>query len=375
MKIVDLFEMRTDNEDYRDLDRHDRWLAKYTYENLDKWPASETIDTLLTRYPSNKQKIYRGLNFRTKDKFDDFMESLDGDVLTTSSISSWAHDHDSAYQFSIVRPTYFPDEETFKQEKIAREKGEVIRGYCGVILTTTVEQGQGIDVSKSRLGHEPEIILPAGKYKVDVHIERTFSEQFARGDLTTDKFAEMISKTDDLIGDSKTANIWKHILINQQDNLSEENKEKIFSIMKEKSDATIVRYDSYNEGIPTSGVKSEMYDGEVYFNYFQIFFNYAIDGLYPKSRNSDVKRVACEILNKFYQAMDKYPNAYIENGQVQPLVQLCGKEQEYKLFLRDRIGKRYQELNSREHNKTIKTRDQIYKQAKMIELLFKQLRF
>ena len=42
-----------------------RWLAKYTYEGVDKYPNKKTIDYLLKNFPCKSGDIYRGMNFYT----------------------------------------------------------------------------------------------------------------------------------------------------------------------------------------------------------------------------------------------------------------------------------------------------------------------
>lgn len=190
--------MRTDSEDFRNLDSADKWLAKYTYESLDKWPSREIIDDLLERYPNQiNRKVYRGINFNDKEHFDKFIEATANGYYESHGISSWGPDNRGVRNFALTQPTYFLNREVMMSHSDAQNRGEEVTGYRGVIISTTLQPGEAIDVDSSGLGHESEYILPPGKYRIEIEQIKRFDHQLADNETTLDKLVLNATTTSD----------------------------------------------------------------------------------------------------------------------------------------------------------------------------------
>ncbi len=173
-----------------DIDRYSgdpsiSWLKKYLHQGLDKWPSDAIINELLVKFGNDERiTIYRGMNFRSKDEWNKFMNDFDGKRYKVNGISSWSPDKLTAQQFAHVRPTYFPDKETFEQERTAREDNEKLRGYRGVIIKSIVEPHSVIDIRKSGVGYENEVLLPTGTYDCEIiDVIKPYRETVENGEV------------------------------------------------------------------------------------------------------------------------------------------------------------------------------------------------
>lgn len=164
-----------DGDDY--LDDADKWLKKYTYEGLDKWPREEIIGYLLSAYSNRSDMVlYRGMNFDTEKDFNNFMQSVKSGKLETGSITSWSRSKSTAWQFAVTRPTYFLNYELMSADSKRKKEREYMLGYRGVVLKTNIKAGEGIDVSRSDFAKEDEVILVPGTYSVEVEEVKPFKD-------------------------------------------------------------------------------------------------------------------------------------------------------------------------------------------------------
>ena len=215
-------EMRPDSDEYYALDRADKWLAKYTYENLDKWPNKEVLQTLVQRYPISKpMKIYRGMNFSTKELWDEFAKEINTGSLTFGGISSWGRNNEHVEQFAVTKPSYGLNLDTMREYSASQKEMEYISGYRGVIVETIATPSTAIDVSSSKLGHEDEIILIPGTYEVKI-----FKELKKYKDSMTD------INVDDVITSDSTSRYDKgfkdYVLHHHTDKLGDRAKHHLF---------------------------------------------------------------------------------------------------------------------------------------------------
>lgn len=186
-----IVEMRP-GEERDNLDPYDSWLAKFCYENLDKWPSQKTFDLLCRRYPVEEPTaVFRGMNFSTKEDYDDFMTMIaDGVLDTNGTATSWGRTPSEVENFALTRPSYILNRETMQAHDDARRRGEVVTGYRGLILRAVVGPGQGIDVNKSRVGHESEIIT-RGKIAVTIEqVLKTYQDLVDDEEMDFDAAAE-----------------------------------------------------------------------------------------------------------------------------------------------------------------------------------------
>jgi hypothetical protein len=206
------------------------FLKKYVDNPINRWLSAERFDNILSYFPYQGGKLYRGMNFLTQESYEKFLADLQDGVVKTSSITSWTRSVDTASQFAITRPTYYLNAELAAAETAREKAGEHMIGYRGVILSTTVPAGVGIDVNQSGVGAEDEIILPAGDYKIQIAKEfKPFAQQMAGRDpndilLTIDqkKFQS----------DSETQKMFQYLIRNNEpDKFSPASKHKIFQLV------------------------------------------------------------------------------------------------------------------------------------------------
>jgi hypothetical protein len=365
-----LREMRTDSDRFRSLPSWDKWLARYTYEGLDRWPTREIIDRLLALYPNDKEMtLLRGLNFDTKEQYDTFMASIQDNVIDCQGITSWSPDRETAWEFTNTKKTYFPSYEIMKNDRDAINAGEKVRGYRGVLLKTTIAPNTGIDVNVSHLGHESEVILPSGQYKVEVILNKTFKDQFQDGDLVLSRIFKEIKSRDHLQGDT-----WEYITRSQISSLTQAQKTKILKLMTAEARDVIEHVKAFDKSDKLfRDPRSVMFDGVAYFGYDRLFFHYNEVGLFPENSEQAVKKVAVLILRRFFDFADRYPDYFLEANGMSELAKIAGKNQELTKRINQRVAGKYKDANSRENLQKIKTERDIAEFKAGIKVLFDQI--
>lgn len=148
--------------------------------------SNSVVEEAISYYYPNVEPLilYRGLNFTTQKKYESFIEQIHNGILTTNSPTSWSKSKTIAEEFAKSKQfnlssggsSYFLDE--FK--KAESVDGGGISGYRGILLTTRIKPNEGLDLDKHKLNvSEREVILPEGKYKVDVIEIKTFKDEYA----------------------------------------------------------------------------------------------------------------------------------------------------------------------------------------------------
>jgi hypothetical protein len=231
-EIMDLVERYYD-DDYSNLEAHDRWLKSYTYDGMDKYPSDRVVADLLDYYPNDKEStIYRGLNFESKEEFDKFMNSIKSGEMETGSITSWSPSKSTAWQFAVTRPTYFLNFELMSADSERRKQREYMLGYRGVILKTTVKPGDAVDVTKSDYSKENEMILPPGTYEVEVEEIKPFKDLVKEQDPSE----VVLGLTPEDIGkDTFNAQFFKYIIFHQFD-ISDKAKDHLYNLVKPRGE-------------------------------------------------------------------------------------------------------------------------------------------
>lgn len=141
--------------------------------------TNDYVETLAHRYPYDGGYLYRGLHFDTQEQFDRFMESIADGKITTSGMSSWTKSEDTAKSFSMMKMTYEPNLSIMMADKKRQNAGDYMTGFEGVVIKTKVPRDVGLDVTKTDIGAEGEVILPAGSYPVEiVHNSVPYSRQY-----------------------------------------------------------------------------------------------------------------------------------------------------------------------------------------------------
>lgn len=331
------------------------WLKKYTLEGMDAFPDSDVIERLVAAHPHAGGTLYRGLNFSSKNQFDNFVASTeDFTKLESGGVSSWTRLDGTAQNFSITRPTYFLNSELMEAESKKNREHDYMIGYAGVVLAIDVGAGIGIDVNTTIYSKEDEVILPPGSYKIRLHkVLHPFMHSINESNV-----AEEFLSIGSLEGRENSHNQQKfNHIINRFDNFTDEMKSHLFkSIMKSmptlETQVSMGKcHDSvsgrFRDSIP------QIYVG---WNVPAEFFECA-DKFLPEDRKSiqDQLAGACEELDaKFAQAtsgmdwenqhfelqLDRSLETAIEAGQIRP---------KFAKTINEGVVKFYNRMNSLSH--------------------------
>lgn len=316
MRLSELFEAT----DY--LDSADEWLKKYTYENLDKWPDDYILKTLVKRYPIDEDRtIYRGLNFFTKEEYEKFVTSIRSGYINISGISSWSEEKSQAEQFAVTRPTYFLNRELMQAEDERSKNFEHITGYRGVIISVSDIKGRGIDVNSSRLGHESEVILIPGKYKITgIEEIKTFKDTIEKANVESN----ILSLTRDAIYDQGKQNkLFNYIINKHKDDLTDKAKDHLFNISKPVDEYIIFeKRKDYDRNLKEIGQKVD-----VYVPYS--FFEFAKKGIFTPKGEKAAQLIAQRALQEFVRTLPEFKGMTVSASQVGSMADWIGRGSEY----------------------------------------------
>lgn len=336
-----IFEDEEDDR-YEGLDDADSWLKKYTLENLDKWPNKDIQATLAQRYPVDQPTIiYRGLNFATKELWEKFQNAIKSGTMETGSISSWAPNPEEAESFALTKPTYFLDKELMQAETEKSKNKEMLSGYRGVILKTTVDKGQGIDVRKSKHGHESEIILLPGTYQVAIHeVVKRFKDQLEDGD--TDINREILSMgNEDLYGEKKKTKFFHYIMHHHINELSDEARHHLFTLMQPPK---LFAYDK----VPVNSFRNDPTERQKFhFHYPSTYYQYAMSGLFTSKDTGVALKQAKQTVSAFVKLLDKHSDYDLVANKLSAVAKWCGMESQYARAMQKKVKGEYDTLQQK----------------------------
>lgn len=380
MKVRTLFEMRPDSSEFKRLDPPNKWLALYTYDPRNKHPSSEIIAKLLKRYPAQAGVIYRGINFDTKAQYQTFMEEIQDGVMKTRRVTSWTQSEDQSEQFAITQPSYQLSLSTMTDYRDMQDNKETVAGYRGVILQTTIEAGQGIDVNKSKLGHESEVILPPGSYQVKIHRElKRWGEMAENGELNFNQIVLQASDDDIRKADYYDANTSvAHVLAKHGKKLNDAAKHRIFlaysgaKFLYHRIDDGYGEYDlNTGKRMPTpKTLHIAVYSG---------LFDYAMKGMLTKEDAATARKIAHKAIEEACKIIMQHKDLHLETASMLQIARWAGAEDILTRTFQLTLGKKYQKLQNdvSEINK-IKDpnehRQAIDRHAKAVEKILKQIR-
>lgn len=224
-----------------DLDYYDQKLYDYIREEK-KFSSQEIFDELLKRYPNRKKtKLYRGLNFSSKEKYDSFVKKIliNNNCYSHISISGFSPDFDTAEDFAINQKTYFPTQETIDLHTYTSLFDEKIFGYRGVIVEIEIPENSAIDVSLFDHGIESEMIIsPDSNYPCKIETINPFSEEIKNIDIN--EHIQSIHNFDD--------KITKYIFNNHPSDIDISSKKHILKLLQfskpEKEDVDLFSCDN-----------------------------------------------------------------------------------------------------------------------------------
>lgn len=176
-------------EKFDSVDSADKELYKYTADGFTALDG--VIDKLVKRYPYDGGTLYRGLHFDNQEQHDQLLEDLKAGTLKFGGPSSWTPNLPTAQDFAHSKKSYFPTYELMKASSDMQNSGDHMTGYGGIVLVTKVGKDMGCDVSKSDFAKESEVILKPGEYKVKAHeLVAPFKRQYD----TPEKVREILAK-------------------------------------------------------------------------------------------------------------------------------------------------------------------------------------
>lgn len=311
----------------------DQWLQKYT---SDTWaakavPDDEIVEDLKAAYPlDGPTTLYRGINFRTQEQYEKFMEEISSGVWESQTLTSWTKDPGIAEQFATITQIDVPDLETLKIYDEMKENKEKIAGYRGVILQTEATPEMALcDVTKSQYDREKEVILLPGSIPVKIYKEiKRFKDEFNGQDIN-----EYIQKNKNNL-DKKSLD---YILHHHADELDDTSREIIYDYYKPNRILGVVieqRNDTFEDS-------DDYYVAVINFNYG--FMNQVYQHL-PESLQEEVleqiqeeaEQVA-QILNENKDKIKRYEGTklstfseYVDPSTMdliyQPLTELINKQ-------------------------------------------------
>lgn len=339
MKLMEFFspeplmEMRPDSDEFDRLDHADQWLAKYTYENLDKWPGKDILEILAKRYPVEKPTaVYRGINFSTKEHYDEFKEKVADGTYKTGGVSSWSPNPD-VEQFAVTRPSYYLDLDTMRGYSEAQKQREYIQGYRGVILKTIAEPGRAINTNASRLGHESEITLFPGEHPVEIVRElKLYRDALEDGDTDIDAVINNTPEEYDR-NNAYQHGFYEYVLHHHGDKLSPETKSQVFKRMF--------------KGPEVEFHIREKFFASDYYPRIQISYNGAAiigatKGFFNPEDYQKVKRAAREMARKITTIIRQHPDHIIE-AHLGALIDFS-QDKNLKKAVMSHIATQYKEL-------------------------------
>lgn len=218
-----------DNVDYDDSSEAMQWLKAYVSDTFFSKvvPDDHIVDELRSNFPlDGPTTLYRGINFRTEEQYNAFMESIQSGIMETYMLSSWSKDPGEAEQFAYSTMVDYPDLEVMRLYDERRQNKERISGYRGVVLKTTATPDMAlVDVTKTPFSREQEVILLPGEIPVEIYKEiKTFKDEFAETDIN-----EYIHN---LTSENFDQQAIDYILHHHGNELDDESRHKIYELFK-----------------------------------------------------------------------------------------------------------------------------------------------
>lgn len=205
-------------------------IRSYVRDENPIWDL-DSFNQMLELWANDKEiTLYRGINFRNKDAYDNFLNKLEEqNGYFQGSASSFSDDFLTAEGFAKCSKSYFLDKEVMKANAVQNTLGERITGYRGVILEITVPPGSVVDVQKSGEAIENEyLIRPSEVIKVKVHELKTFYDLIQEEGFDVNKALE-----NEILKQQKEKNpiiqssFARYLIINHIDEIAEDLKTTI----------------------------------------------------------------------------------------------------------------------------------------------------
>lgn len=205
-------------------------LKAYVKNNKAKL-SNSTVKSLIKEYPLEEDSVvYRGLNFDSQEEYDEFISKIKNGYIITDDPSSWSRSKGTARQFAKTKPSYmeFMSMSSMMGIKNSKDAHEHVVGYRGVILKTTAKKNECLDVNRTPYDAEDEVIIPAGKYKIEYEDMLKSSDKIKKYGIK--KILDDI-KTTDYTDNNEVKDLIDRIAHFNGHELDDSQKEKIASIV------------------------------------------------------------------------------------------------------------------------------------------------
>lgn len=186
-------------------------------------------DSLVKEFPNEEATLYRGLNFSNSKEYKAFVEKLP--IYSTENITSWSDDYYEALVFAKVSPQAIEQMTPEKWEQLSKqkEKGEKVNGYGGIVLSHHAPYGVGIDLGKSGVSLESEVLLPSALYNVDHEEILSYENEFYNKDINS------------IIKDISDKNRIEYIIKNRNEELTDSSFSAIFDKIWVEPDYKVIK--------------------------------------------------------------------------------------------------------------------------------------
>jgi hypothetical protein len=305
--------------------RYNWWLKDYTQnQNRVGLPPDDVWQMLTSKYPFEGGTLYRGINIQSQKQWETLQKGLDdGTVDFSQHVSSWFKGNSNAMGgaevFALTRPTYEPNPMTFISYFGSRDKKEMLEGYRGLVIKTTVG-AMGIDVDQSKYAKEAgEVILPPDSYQVEVvKVYKPYAEMIEDGEVDVNQ--AMSEATEEEINKANVnSHSWEsglldHIISKQLDKLDPEISRKLFDAFSYEPPywEWSVQESSLNSNVGESLIHEKHMMPYTSGKFFELGMNGGFDhNDDTKSAYESVIRTACD---EWIQASRSNMNNFVDRG-------------------------------------------------------------
>lgn len=121
----------------------------------------DSYNDLIARYPNDESlTLYRGINFSSEEKYKNFIKKMNDDSgYLTSRAAGFSSDYETAKDFCYSTKTYYPSKDIVSLDHEMKKTGDILSGYCGILLKIEVEPNQVIDVNSTGVSIENEYLF------------------------------------------------------------------------------------------------------------------------------------------------------------------------------------------------------------------------
>lgn len=218
-------------------------LDEYLMDPLKAYKITPAVYKELMKDYANEKEItlYRGMNFASEKDYNKFVEDIKDNKVTFKSISSWTRHKTTAVQFAKTRPSYmeYMDDGDMELIKKATKENESVVGFRGIILKTTIKPNAALDVNRTEIAKEDEIILSHDS-TVTVDVINVLKNSDRIKEEGIDKILKQYVSGEEHVDQSMILNIIK----NHADKLTDEHKHiigKFFLTIEEEENIFTVQ--------------------------------------------------------------------------------------------------------------------------------------